>query len=321
MLNRSCMYLMLVFMFACVGRVYAVADLRVKCNVEGAELFLNGYCPSGKFTPDSGCYKLELRKDLAGKSYYYYKTDITLKDCVVETVDVQLKCVPDFEAQMVHVKGGCFQMGANDGDSDEKPVHEVCVSDFYMGRYEVTQGQWKMVMDGKNPSCFRNCGDDCPVECVNCNDVQEFIEKLNSLTGKKYRLPTEAEWEYACRSGGKEEKYSGTSDESRLGDFAWYDKNSDGKTHKVGTRNPNGLGIYDMSGNVWEWVEDMYGDYSSHSGNDPVNRSGAYRVFRGGCWFRPAVRLRASLRNDLTPANRSSLVGFRVVRTPEPFEE
>ncbi len=194
---------------------------------------MNGYCPSGKFTPNSGCYKLELRKDLAGKSYYYYKTDIALKDCVVETVDVQLKCIPDFEAQMVPVKGGCFQMGANDGDSDEKPVHEVCVSDFYMGRYEVTQGQWKMVMDGKNPSCFRNCGDDCPVECVNCNDVQEFIEKLNSLTGKKYRLPTEAEWEYACRSGGKEEKYSGTSDESRLGDYAWYDKNL--KRFHVGT--------------------------------------------------------------------------------------
>ena len=217
MRNRSSRYLVpflvLFFLFACIDRVYAVAGLRVKSNIEGAELFLNGksmgYCPSGKFTPNAGSYKLELRKDLADKSYYYYKTDVTLKDGEVQTVEAQLKCVPNIESQMVLVKGGCYQMGSNDSFDNEKPVHEVCVSDFCIGRYEVTQGQWKKVMDGKNPSYFKDCGEDCPVEKVSWDDAQGFIEELNRLTGKKYRLPTEAEWEYEARSGGKEETYAG----------------------------------------------------------------------------------------------------------------
>jgi formylglycine-generating enzyme required for sulfatase activity len=114
--------------------------------------------------------------------------------------------------QMVFVQGGCYQMGDTfgDGESDEKPVHKVCVHDFYMGKYEVTQGQWKAVM-GNNPSNFSNCGDNCPVEQVSWADVQQFIQRLNSRSGKNYRLPTEAEWEYAARSGGKSEKWSGTS--------------------------------------------------------------------------------------------------------------
>ncbi|MDP2279759.1 MAG: SUMF1/EgtB/PvdO family nonheme iron enzyme, partial [Nitrospirota bacterium] len=180
--------------------------------------------------------------------------------------------------EIVFVKGGCFQMGDTfgDGESDEKPVHEVCVDDYYIGKYEVTQGQWKAIM-GNNPSHFKDCGDNCPVEQVSWNDVQEFIQKLNEKNnppsppftkgGKGgFRLPTEAEWEYAARSGGKSERYSGGND---IDSVAWYNKNSGGKTHPVGTKQPNGLGIYDMSGNVWEWVNDWYDEF--YYKNSPKN--------------------------------------------------
>lgn len=220
--------------------------------------------------------------------------------------------------EFVFVKGGCFQMGSNDGESDEEPVHEVCVSDFAIGKYEVTQGQWQAVM-GSNPSRFSSCSPDCPVEAVGWNDVKEFIKKLNGLTGKNYRLPTEAEWEYACRSGGKKEKYSGTNDDGSLTDYAWYYENSGNKTHKVGTKKPNGLGIYDMIGNVDEWVEDTYSEtaYSSHSRNNPINTGGSDRVVRGGSWGSNEPRfVRAADRCDLWPECGSGYVGFRLARTP-----
>lgn len=164
---------------------------------------------------------------------------------------------PDIE--MVFVKGGCFQMGDTfgDGNKDERPVHKVCLSDYYIGKYPVTQGEWKAVM-GNNPSSFKDCGEKCPVESVTLEDTQEFIQRLREMTGKKYRLLTEAEWEYAARSVGKKEKWAGTSDERRLGDYAWYAANSGEKTHPVGQKKPNELGIFDMSGNVSQWVNDFY---------------------------------------------------------------
>jgi len=185
--------------------------------------------------------------------------------------------------EMIFVKGGCFQMGDTfgDGDNHEKPVHEVCVDDFYLGKYEVTQGQWKRIMRN-NPSHFSNCGDNCPVEKVSWDDVQDFIRKLNSQSGKNYRLPTEAEWEYAARSGGKSEQYAGGNDVNAV---AWYDGNSVGKTHPAGQKQPNGLGLYDMSGNVWEWCNDWYGSnyYSQSTRNNPEGpSSGTYRVLRAG---------------------------------------
>src|SRR3989338_10514354 len=151
---------------------------------------------------------------------------------------------------MVFIKGGCFQMGDTfgGGDTDEQPVHKVCVDDFHMGKYEVTQKEWVDVM-GTNPSHFKGC-DNCPVENVSWDDIQEYINKLNQKTGKKYRLPTEAEWEYAARSGGKNEKYAGGNNIDSVG---WYDGNSGSKTHPVGQKQPNGLGLYDMIGNVLEW--------------------------------------------------------------------
>lgn len=232
----------------------------------------------------------------------------------------KMEMIEKIDAQMVYIKGGCFMMGSNAKDkeayAEEKPVHEVCVSDFYIGKYEITQGQWQAVM-GSNPSKFSSCGTDCPVEQVSWNEVQDFINELNRLTGKKYRLPTESEWEYACRSGGKNEKYSGTNDDQRLVDYAWYDKNSDNKTHKVGTKKPNGLGIFDMSGNVDEWVEDAYAGYSLYSRNNPINKSGSIRVVRGGGWRSKPERVRATNRNCGTPDSRYFLIfGFRLARTP-----
>jgi formylglycine-generating enzyme required for sulfatase activity len=221
--------------------------------------------------------------------------------------------------EFVLIKGGGFRMGDafGDGYSDEKPVHEVRVDDYYIGKYEVTQAQWKAMM-GNNPSQFSKCGDN-PVELVSWDDAQKFIRVLNQRSGKNYRLLTEAEWEYAARSGGRNEIWAGTSSESELGDYAWYSGNSGSGTHPVGQKKPNGLGIYDMTGNVWEWVQDIYSGaaYSSHSGNNPLyTESGAYRVRRGGSWYGDPRSVRASLRRYHTPNGRYANLGFRLARTP-----
>jgi formylglycine-generating enzyme required for sulfatase activity len=219
--------------------------------------------------------------------------------------------------EFVFIKGGCFQMGDTFGDGygSEKPVHQVCVDDFYMGKYEVTQGQWETVM-GANPSYFKGCGSNCPVESVSWNDVQEFISRLNQRSGKRYRLPTEAEWEYAARSGGKAEKWSGTSSEGELGQYAWYFGNAGGRTHPVGEKRPNGLGLYDMTGNVWEWCSDWYGEnyYQNSPRNNPEGPgNGASRVLRGGSWYYGSPRgVRASNRGRLDPTLRYADDGFRL---------
>ena len=216
-----------------------------------------------------------------------------------------------FEPEMVFVEGGTFQMGSESGDSDEQPVHSVTLSSFNMGKYEVTQAQWKAVM-GSNPSNFSGC-DNCPVENVSWNDVQQYIQKLNAQTGKNYRLPTEAEWEYAA-NGGKSTRgytYSGSND---IGSVAWYYDNSGSKTHAVGTKQANELGIYDMTGNVWEWCSDWYGNYSSYSVTNPTGvTSGEARVLRGGSWNFKANSCRATFRNWGNPVNRNYNYGFRLV--------
>ena len=185
--------------------------------------------------------------------------------------------------KMVRVAGGTFQMGSNDGLSKEKPVHSVTVSDFSIGETEVTQELWLAVM-GSNPSQFT--GDlQLPVDSVNWNDCQAFIQKLNSLTGRKFRLPTEAEWEYAARGGSKSRgyKYSGSN---KCDKVAWFETNSRKKTHAVGMKSPNELGLYDMSGNVFEWCQDRYGSYNDKAQTNPVGpSSGSERVYRGGCWY------------------------------------
>lgn len=217
--------------------------------------------------------------------------------------------------EFVRVHGGCYAMGNSFGGGyiDERPVHRVCVPDFYMGKFPVTQGQWRAVM-GNNPSGFRK-GNQYPVENLSWNEVQEFIRKLDGMTGKKYRLPTEAEWEYAARSGGKNQKWSGTSDESILGQFAWYDRNSGNATHPVGLKRPNGLFLYDMSGNVWEWVNDWYAvNYYENSPRDNPQGppSGKKKVLRGGAWISIAANLRAARRLAASPSDRINFFGFRL---------
>ena len=213
---------------------------------------------------------------------------------------------------MVFVKGGTFQMGSNKGDSDEKPIHSVTVSDFYIGKYEVTQKEWKDVM-GSNPSKWK--GDNLPVEQVSWNDVQEFIKKLNSKTGLNYRLPTEAEWEFVARGGNKSNgyKYSGSND---IGSVAWYNSNSGSKTHSVGGKKANELGIYDMSGNVYEWCNDWFGNYSSSSQTNPKGASsGLFRVYRGGSWASSAKFCRIADRYHRYPDSSNYYIGFRLSRS------
>ena len=215
---------------------------------------------------------------------------------------------------MVYVQGGTFTMGAtseqgSDANYDEKPAHQVTLSSFSIGRYEVTQEEWQAVM-GSNPSCFK--GARRPVESVSWDDCQEFIRKLNAMTGKNFRLATEAEWEFASRGGIKSQgyKYSGSNN---LNSVAWYFDNSGNTTHDVGLKSPNELGIYDMSGNVWEWCSDWYGNYSSSSQTNPTGSySGSYRVFRGGGWNNYARVCRSSLRGNNSPSYSSSGLGLRL---------
>jgi len=180
-----------------------------------------------------------------------------------------------------------------------------------MGKYEVTQGEYKAIM-GANPSKFKK-GDHYPVEWVSWNDAREFIKKLNSRTGKKYRLPTEAELEYAARSGGKKEKYAGSNSPEAV---AWFGDNSGGSTHRVGTKDANGLGLYDMAGNVWEWCQDWYDiDYYSKSpeSNPKGSSSGLYRASRGGSWSDSARLVRSALRAGDNPGGHCIYLGFRLV--------
>ena len=216
--------------------------------------------------------------------------------------------------EMVRVEGGTFRMGAtseqeDEVDSDEKPVHSVTLSSYYIGKTEVTQALWQSVM-GSNPSGFK--GADLPVERVSWDDCQEFIQKLNSLTGRNFRLPTEAEWEFACRGGNNSRgyKYSGSNN---LGSVAWYDGNSGGKSHPVGTKAPNELGIFDMSGNVWEWCSDWYANYTSYSQTNPTGpQSGSFRVYRGGGWYGGARYCRSSYRIGSYPTIRNDGLGLRL---------
>jgi formylglycine-generating enzyme required for sulfatase activity len=215
-----------------------------------------------------------------------------------------------FEPEVVFVEGGTFKMGSSTGDSWEKPVHSVTLNAFNIGKYEVTQAQWESVM-GTNPSYFKNC-DNCPVESVSWNDVQQYITKLNSQTGKSYRLPTEAEWEYAAK-GGKSSKgytYSGSND---LNSVAWYHENSGRKTHSVGGKQANELGIYDMAGNVREWCSDYYGNYNRHSQTNPTGASWAESIIVRGCSWSPRDNCSVSARWRGGSDQREFDFGFRLV--------
>ena len=217
--------------------------------------------------------------------------------------------------EMIRVEAGTFTMGATPGIKEswdcEKQTHQVTLTnDYYIGKYEVTQALWKAVM-GNNPSYFK--GDNLPVENVSWNDCQKFISKLNSMTGKTFRLPTEAEWEYAARGGNKSRGYQ-YSGSNNLSDVAWHTDNSGSGTHAVGTKQANELGIYDMTGNVYEWCQDRYGSYSSLQQTNPTGAtSGSYRINRGGGWRSIARKCRSSYRDFNSSGFCYNCLGVRLV--------
>jgi formylglycine-generating enzyme required for sulfatase activity len=217
-----------------------------------------------------------------------------------QQIEYQTFYVNGVPFEMARVAAGSFFMGATSEQQnpigDEKPVHKVTLTrNYYIGKTEVTQALWKAVM-GNNPSFFK--GDDKPVEYVSRNDCQTFISRLNAATGMKFRLPTEAEWEFAARGGNNSNHYQYSGSNNSL-DVAWCSDNSSGTTHDVATKQPNELGLYDMSGNVWEWCSDWYGDYGSNAQTDPAGpSSGHFRVGRGGSWYGRACNCRSSYRGN-----------------------
>ena len=311
-------------------------EIEINSTPMGATIYIDGknYGETPNYISDIliGEHELKLTK----QGYAELKKTITIKEGETLAINEKLQAnnqqtsgnnnvargtnqtftVNGVSFTMIAVEGGTFQMGAtseqgSDAESDEKPVHNVTLSDYYIGETEVTQELWKAVM-GRNPSHFRGYPQR-PVEQVSWNDCQEFIKKLNQLTGKNFRLPTEAEWEYAARGGNKSKgyKYSGSN---TIGNVAWHKDNSGSRTHYVKTKQANELGIYDMSGNVWEWCQDWYGNYSSSSQTNPTGPSfGSDRVLRGGGWNGGAEICRVSNRYDGYPGRRNYFLGLRLV--------
>ncbi len=241
--------------------------------------------------------------------------NLTLVEVKPENQDF-VETVKGLNMKMIFVEGGTFQMGAtseqgSDAESDEKPVHSVTLDSYYIAETEVTQAQWRAIM-GNNPSYYS--GDNRPVETVSWFEAQKFCEKLSAMTGKKYVLPTEAQWEYAARGGNKSKgyTYSGSNDINSVAKY----NSSDGHNN-VKSKQPNELGIYDMSGNVWEWCSDWYGSYSSSSQTNPTGpSSGSFRVLRGGSWGSHAKGCRVSNRSYCNPSYGYYYNGFRVVCLP-----
>lgn len=245
---------------------------------------------------------------VVGGGYWYYQTLQTLKDC-------------DYCPELVVIPSGSFVMGSPDNEAargnDEGPQRTVSINyALAVGKFEVTQGQWRAVM-GNNPSYFKDCGDQCPVESVSWNDAQEYIKRLNSKSGQSYRLLTEAEWEYAARAGTSTHYHFG-NDESGLANYAWYGEYSSGRTHPAGQKQANAWGLYDMHGNVWEWVQDCYANSYANAPTDgkAQTQSGCdRRVRRGGSWNSGAHFLRSAFRDDYASDIRGVNIGFRIART------
>ena len=224
-----------------------------------------------------------------------------------------IETVKGLNMKMIFVEGGTFAMGSTSGDSDEKPVHNVTLDSYYIGETEITQAQWRAIM-GSNPSSYT--GDNRPVESVSWEDAQEFCKKLSALTGKKYVLPTEAQWEYAARGGNKSKGYTYSGSNNVYDVAVYYDNRGNGHSN-VKSKKPNELGIYDMSGNVWEWCSDWYGSYGSSAQTNPQGpSSGSLRVLRGGSWISHSSYCRAANRLHYNPSDRGDGCGFRVVCLP-----
>ncbi|MBI5587990.1 MAG: SUMF1/EgtB/PvdO family nonheme iron enzyme [Deltaproteobacteria bacterium] len=233
-------------------------------------------------------------------------------ELIKEGEQQEKKPIPPID--MALVKGGCYKMGdfIGEGDDDERPVHEVCLTDFYMQTTEVTQDLFEAVM-GYNPSKYKDPKK--PVTGVSWHGATAFIKKLNEEKKGFYRLPTEAEWEYAARSGGKDDMWAGTRNEGQLDDYAWFGDNSDGDLHQVKQKKPNALGLYDMSGNAWEWTEDYFDfDYYQVSPRkDPYGPDMSYwKVIRGGSYVEDPYKIRTTFRYAVESPSRLRNVGFRL---------
>lgn len=283
-------------------------DVAFSCNVAEAEMYIDGNeygHPKGTRTLKNGIHQVKVVAD----GYIDYTATINVKADNTNFVfnmaaKVETFTINGVSFDMVWVDGGTFMMGgaASDPDYDNKPAHRVTLTGYYIGKFEVTQELWLAVMD-TNPSLFQQ--DNMmrrPVEQVSWYDCQEFISKLNELTGKCFRLPTEAEWEYAARGGNKSHgyKYAGSNS---IDNVAWYyDKFDFSGTHTVGTKAPNELGLYDMTGNVFEWCQDWFGDYSDEAQTNPTGpSSGSKRILRGGAWCFPDELLGVSVRFPSNP--------------------
>jgi formylglycine-generating enzyme required for sulfatase activity len=314
-------------------------------TLAGYQRYLSNY-PNGRFLSEAQLFSNQLG-GAANQITGNQSIDLQPPDAPFRTFT---ETVNGVSFKMVAIIGGSFQMGSYDGQDDEKPVHSVTVSDFYMGETEVTVAQFEAFVkatnyqtdaekrtggygswiwngseweekDGVTWRCdvggnVRSRSDyNHPVLHVSWNDAEAYCEWLSRTTGKSYKLPTEAEWEYAAGGGSTgRTKWAGTDSESSLGSYAWYYANSNSQTHPVGTKSPNGLGLYDMSGNVWEWCSDWYKGYPGSSGVSDY--TGSSRVSRGGSWNFNSGYCRVANRYYFTPFSRYNYLGFRVVLVP-----
>lgn len=284
-------------------------------NIEGGWSIESDVDWITEISPASGSLAAGASETLTIKKKLQKEDKETVLSIKTDKEELHLKIVGRgfAEIEMVYVEGGEFEMGAtaeqgDDAQDNERPVRTVKLDSYHIGKYEITQAQWKSVM-GTEPSVFK--GDNLPVEMVSWIEAQEFCKRLSEATGKKYTLPTEAQWEYAARGGNKSQhyKYAGSND---IDEVAWYENNSGRITHPVGTKKANELGIYDMSGNVYEWCSDWYGDYDENDTENPQGvADGAERVLRGGYWRYYTWGCRVSYRSHSTPDDQFAL-GFRV---------
>ncbi|MCF8157304.1 MAG: SUMF1/EgtB/PvdO family nonheme iron enzyme [Rhodoferax sp.] len=305
------------------GVVQIVADMMYTVYIATAARLTRS--PSGKWTANyRGTHALPESTETSIQATIYSNMVSTKLNLVTAAVTsgsagpISRQVIKDCTAcpELVAIPAGDFAMGSNDGGADEKPIHRVNIKSFAMGKTEITQGQWTAVM-GRNPSKFKDCGDNCPLEQVSWDDAQQYIQKLNTLSGLRYDLPSEAQWEYAARAGSAAKWYFG-SDEGQLGRYAWTNANSNSKTQEVAQKQSNDFGLHDMHGNVGEWVQDCWNatyDAAPADGSAWLGGNCGERVWRGGSWDAAAQLTRAAVRHRSDPVLRSaSHLGFRVAR-------
>ena len=309
-----------------VGKDKTTKDININSNISWYAKTSDSWISLSKSSGNAGSSKITvtIAKNTTGDTrtghieIYNNDQNVSKKVVIAQNVNnttssTYTETVKGLNLNMIFVEGGTFAMGSTGGSSDESPVHNVTLYSYHITETEITQAQWRAIM-GTNPSDYT--GDNRPVENVSWNEAQMFCVKLSELTGKRYVLPTEAQWEYAARGGNKSNGYT-YSGSNTIRDIAVYYDNSGSGHSNVKSKMPNELGIYDMTGNVWEWCSDWYGDYSWSSQTNPQGpTSGSYRVVRGGSWIDHSSYCRVADRNNYNPSFRGNYCGFRVVCIP-----